>query len=160
MKKSVNRQQGNSVSIAKSTLEAIKLALFSKGGIDLSPIVRDLSLTRDSNVVGIQLGLMMMGYSQEPSKATRYTVETNTSEYYPKLRVMQYDYISSSIIDSVVKCTRTCIMLENNAKCTDTMGEPTEVQVSLTDWEGDYYLTYDELLKTCPEMTTATAAKE
>lgn len=145
MKKTANRKNKQTTTIPNATLKAIKQALFKKGGIDLSPIVRDLAVTRNEEIVGIQVGLMMMGFSQEVDKERKYTYETSNNEYYPKMKIMEYNYIATGVIDGVVKVSRSCVFLENGSKCQNAMETEEVINILIEDWESETFLTWDEL---------------
>lgn len=93
----------SSVSIPVTTLNALKGLLFnSEEGVDLSPIVKDLTVGNDNeDLVAINVGLTFRGLVPEVDKTTRY------SKDYREL--VQYTFVSYSMIRDLVTYERKTI---------------------------------------------------
>ena len=99
------------VEIPEVTLKALKGLLFTdKNGVDLSPIIDDLSSESEKDLTAINVALTFKGMKPEIDKATRYSDEWRAMN--------KYEYISYSLILGRVTCKVTTYSL---------MGEKLEV---------------------------------
>jgi hypothetical protein len=92
-----------SVSIPVTTLNALKGLLFnSEEGVDLSPIVKDLTVgNANEDLVAINVGLTFRGLTPEIDTTTRY------SRDYRDL--VEYTFVSYSLIRDLVTYERKII---------------------------------------------------
>ena len=100
----------NLVEISAATLSAIKSMLFTNdGGVDLSPIVTDLTIGDDNrDLTAINTALVFRGAVPEIDKATRF------GQDYKSL--VQYTFISYSLIRDRVTAHRRKISEFDEAK--------------------------------------------
>ena len=97
-------KQITTINVPASTLNAIKNLLFSEkeGGVDLSSIVEDLTTGNENrDLMAINVGLTFKGIKPKIDSTTRY------SRDYQNL--VEYTFISYSMIRDVVTCTRKVI---------------------------------------------------
>lgn len=97
------KKMNASVTIPATTLNALKGLLFnSKDGVDLSPIIKDLTVgSANEDLVAINVGLTFRGLVPEVDKTTRY------SKDYREL--VQYTFVSYSMIRDLVTYERKTI---------------------------------------------------
>ena len=91
------KNQISTINVPVSTLNAIKNLLFSEkeGGVDLSPIVTDLTVgNANSDLVAINVGLTFKGIKPDIDKTTRYARD------YKEL--VEYTFVSYSMIRDLV----------------------------------------------------------
>ena len=125
-----------SINVPVSTLNAIKNLLFSEkeGGVDLSPIVEDLTTGNENrDLMAINVGLAFKGIKPEVDKTTRY------SRDYQSL--VEYTFVSYSMIRDVVTCTRKVIAKWNSEKndlCPYEDKQPQAYTFSLNAWYNEY----------------------
>ena len=120
----------STINVPVSTLNAIKNLLFSEkeGGVDLSPIVNDLTVGSDnSDLMAINVGLTFKGIKPEIDKSTRYSVD------YREL--VEYKFVSYSMIRDVVTCTRKVIAKwDKNDLCPCSNSKEYTDTMSLNSW--------------------------
>jgi hypothetical protein len=105
------KNQVSTINVPVSTLNAIKNLLFSEkeGGVDLSPIVTDLTVGgANSDLVAINVGLTFKGIKPDIDKTTRYTRD------YKEL--VEYTFVSYSMIRDLVTYERKTIAKWDSAK--------------------------------------------
>lgn len=98
------KNQVSFVNIPTSTLNAIKSLLFSEkeGGVDLSPIVEDLSVGNDCpDLVAVNVALTFRGLKPEIDTNTRYGRDYQS--------IVEYKFISYSLIRDIVTYQRRTI---------------------------------------------------
>lgn len=93
------------VEIPEVTLKALKGLLFTdKNGVDLSPIINDLSSENERDLTAINVALTFKGMKPEIDKTTRYSGEWHA--------MCEYEYISYSLILGTVTCKVTTYSLK------------------------------------------------
>ena len=105
------KNQISTIDVPVSTLNAIKNLLFSEkeGGVDLSPIVSDLTVgDANSDLVAINVGLTFKGIKPDIDKTTRYTRD------YKELT--EYSFVSYSMIRDLVTFERKVIAKWDSTK--------------------------------------------
>ena len=105
------KNQISTIDVPVSTLNAIKNLLFSEkeGGIDLSPIVTDLTVGgANSDLVAINVGLTFKGIKPDIDKTTRYAKD------YKDL--VEYTFVSYSMIRNLVTFKRRTIAKWDSTK--------------------------------------------
>ena len=105
------KNQISTINVPVSTLNAIKNLLFSEkeGGVDLSPIVSDLTVgDANSDLVAINVGLTFKGIKPDIDKTTRYAKD------YKEL--VQYTFVSYSMIRDLVTFERKVIAKWDSTK--------------------------------------------
>ena len=105
------KNQISTINVPVSTLNAIKNLLFSEkeGGVDLSPIVTDLTVgDANSDLVAINVGLTFKGIKPDIDKTTRYTRD------YKEL--VEYTFVSYSMIRDLVTFERKTIAKWDSTK--------------------------------------------
>ena len=120
-----------SVSIPVTTLNALKGLLFnSEDGVDLSPIVKDLTVGNTSeDLVAINVGLTFKGLTPEIDTTTRY------SKDYRDL--VEYTFVSYSLIRDLVTYERKIIArwdTNKNDLCPYEDKQPYKDSMSLSSW--------------------------
>lgn len=124
------------ISVPVSTLNAIKNLLFSEkeGGVDLSSIVEDLTTGNENrDLIAINVGLTFKGIKPEIDSTTRY------SRDYQNL--VEYTFVSYSMIRDVVTCTRKVVAKwssEKNDLCPYEDKQPQTFTFSLNSWYNEY----------------------
>ena len=89
----------DTVSMPVSTLNCIKQLLFKEGGVDVAPLIKDLTLGEDNeDLVAINVALVLKGVKPEVDTQTRY--RTGYQCFYRE------DFVSYSLIHDKVT-TRT-----------------------------------------------------
>lgn len=105
------KNQISTINVPVSTLNAIKNLLFSEkeGGVDLSPIVSDLTVgDANSDLVAINVGLTFKGIKPDIDKTTRYAKD------YKEL--VEYTFVSYSMIRDLVTFERKVIAKWDSTK--------------------------------------------
>ena len=105
------KNQVSTINVPVSTLNAIKNLLFSEkeGGVDLSPIVTDLTVgDANSDLVAINVGLTFKGIKPDIDKTTRYNRD------YKEL--VEYTFVSYSMIRDLVTFERKTIAKWDSTK--------------------------------------------
>lgn len=130
------------VSIPVTTLNALKGLLFnSEEGVDLSPIVKDLTVGDDNeDLMAINVGLTFKGLTPEIDTTTRYAKDYQS--------LVEYTFISYSLIRDVVTYERRTIANWNESKndlCPYTDNQPYKNTTSLSGW---YNMTTDRAVAT------------
>lgn len=131
-----------SINVPVSTLNAIKNLLFSEkeGGVDLSSIVEDLTTGNENrDLMAINVGLTFKGIKPEIDSTTRY------SRDYQNL--VEYTFVSYSMIRDVVTCTRKVIAKWNSEKNDLCPFEDKQFQTttfSLNAWYNEYSIDRNE----------------
>lgn len=99
-----------SVSIPVTTLNALKGLLFnSEEGVDLSPIVKDLTVGNDNeDLVAINVGLTFKGLTPKIDTTTRYSKDYRD--------IVEYTFVSYSLIRDLVTYERKVIAKWDSAK--------------------------------------------
>ena len=91
------KNQISTIDVPVSTLNAIKNLLFSEkeGGVDLSPIVSDLTVGNvNSDLVAINVGLTFKGIKPDIDTTTRYVRDYQS--------LYEYTFVSYSMIRDIV----------------------------------------------------------
>ena len=135
-------KQNATVSIPVTTLNALKGLLFnSEEGVDLSPIIRDLTVGDDNeDLMAINVGLTFKGLAPKIDTATRYAKDYQS--------LVEYTFISYSLIKDVVTYERKTIARWEDAKndlCPYTDNQPYKNTTSLSGW---YNMTTDKAVAT------------
>ena len=126
----------STINVPVSTLNAIKNLLFSEkeGGVDLSSIVSDLTVGDENrDLVAINVGLTFKGIRPEVDSTTRYARDYQS--------LVEYTFVSYSMIRDVVTCTRKVIARWNSEKndlCPYEDKQPQTYMFSLNSWYNDY----------------------
>lgn len=126
----------SSVNVPVSTLNAIKNLLFSEkeGGVDLSSIVSDLTIGNENpDLMAINVGLTFKGIKPEIDSTTRYS-----SDYRD---LVEYTFVSYSMIRDVVTCKRKVIAKWDNEKndlCPCGKSQEQTYTMSLDSWCNEY----------------------
>jgi len=125
------KKMNASVTIPATTLNALKGLLFnSEEGVDLSPIIKDLTVGNDNeDLVAINVGLTFRGLVPEVDKTTRY------SKDYREL--VQYTFVSYSMIRDLVTYERKTIARwdsEKNDLCPYDDKQSYVDTISLNGW--------------------------
>ena len=124
------------INVPVSTLNAIKNLLFSEkeGGVDLSSIVEDLTTGNENrDLMAINVGLTFKGIKPEIDSTTRYSRDYQC--------LVEYTFISYSMIRDVVSCTRKIIAKWNSEKndlCPYVDNNPQTFTFSLNAWYNEY----------------------
>lgn len=126
-------KQMGTVKVSAATLNALKQMLFSsENGIDINPMVEDLSagLNQNKDLIAINCGLTLKGVMPEIDKTTRYDSGSTYSRYY-----MKYEFIGYSMILDKVTYNRISIRREKDS---DTWSEEKNCDdtCSLETWLG------------------------
>lgn len=102
------------VQVPEMTLKALKGLLFNdKDGIDINPIVEDLSASYDNkDLCAINVALTFKGMKPEICQKSRYQKDWR-NEYY------RYDFVSYSLILGLVKVVAHKFRLEENGDATE-----------------------------------------
>ena len=126
----------STINVPVSTLNAIKNLLFSEkeGGINLSSIVDDLTIGNENrDLMAINVGLTFKGIKPEIDTTTRYTRDYQS--------LVEYTFVSYSMIRDVVTCTRKVIAKWNSEKndlCPYEDKQPQAYTFSLNSWYNEY----------------------
>lgn len=125
------KNQESMVKISVSTLNALKQLLFSsENGVDLSPIVKDIStgLNANEDLTAINVGLTFKGIKPVVDKTTRYE---ESSVYWR--RYTRCEFVEHSLILDMVKYNSIDVTRDEKTD-TWTDSEPTLKCCSLSRW--------------------------
>lgn len=148
------KNQISTINVPVSTLNAIKNLLFSEkeGGVDLSPIVADLTVgDANSDLVAINVGLTFKGIKPDVDKTTRY------AKNYKEL--MEYTFVSYSMIRDLVTYERKVVFRwdsDKNELCPYSTNDSFLESCSLSAW----YDKVTDLSIPTQELTNQWAKKE
>ena len=120
-----------SVSIPVTTLNALKGLLFnSEEGVDLSPIVKDLTVgNNNEDLVAINVGLTFRGLTPKIDTTTRYSKDYRD--------IVEYTFVSYSLIRDIVTYERKVIAKWDSAKndlCPYEDKQAYKDSMSLSNW--------------------------
>ena len=128
------------VMVPSPTLKAMADILVSQEpGVNISTIVRALSVGRDEALTTIQVALALQGFAQEATKETRYRVEVRESDWYPKTVVYRLNYCRTAIFDNIVEYESEVIHVDNSnvePRNMTVLGAKEIQTCSITTWEG------------------------
>ena len=125
------KNQESMVNISVSTLNALKQLLFSdENGVDLSPIVKDIStgLNTNEDLTAINVGLTFKGVKPVVDKTTRYEAGSTYWKRYIRCEFIEHSLILDKIKYNSIDVTRD----EKTDTWTDS--EPRLECCSLSRW--------------------------
>lgn len=98
------------VSVPKTTLNSLKKMLFnSNDGVDLSPIIKDLSCNVENDIMAINVALAFKGIIPNVPRKSRYNREYGRTIYC-------LDPVGFSFILGEVRVLKTCITFNKDTK--------------------------------------------
>ena len=103
------KNQESMVNISVSTLNALKQLLFSdENGVDLSPIVKDIStgLNANEDLTAINVGLAFKGIKPVVDKATRYEAGSTYWKRYTRCEFVEHSLILDMVKYNSIDVTR------------------------------------------------------
>lgn len=93
----------NFVKLSRSLAKAVENQLFDKSGVDMSPIINDLSVNRDRDVVALSVGVLLKGFVKD-----EFTGKVRYHAYYTKrdncrmINYYKHECTGFSLIDNKV----------------------------------------------------------
>lgn len=92
-------EKNGMVEISAMTLNALKNMLFSEEGVNIDPIVEDLTdgLELNNDLVAINCALLMKGYKPKIDITTRFRMGSTSTKYYIEMKFVSYSLITNKV---------------------------------------------------------------
>lgn len=122
------RLQDSQVSISSATLKALKGLLFTDKGFDCTPLIQDLAVTRNEDLVALNIGLVLKGLTPEIAEDDKIRFHLNerasNNSWQKTISYYKFEFVGYSLIDDTVSFKRTIFKAEKNKDLSAEQGTP------------------------------------